>query len=138
MTADDTARTLMLLAEHRSRGEYVLHSARMVGDEDDHAIWRQSRDAWRMAATSTVITRLPEESAAFRQASQPPAPSEGWRRHYEAELRSVRAGLELLATFAETIEMTSLMERAERDSASGSSGADAEEHGASHVFAMGI
>jgi hypothetical protein len=138
MTAEDTARTLMLLAEHRSSGEYVLHSAKMVGDEDDHAIWRQSRDSWRMGASAAVLTRLPEESAAFRQACQPQIESAGWRREYEAELASVRAGLDLLARFAETLEMRSLMERAKRDSASGSSEADADRHSAGHVFAMGI
>jgi hypothetical protein len=107
MGPDETARTLSLLAEHRSGGEYVLHSARMVGDEEDHAIWRQSRRAWRTAAASAVSTRFPSEGTAFRQVCRAPTELDGWRRQYEAELRTVRAGLDLLGALAETTEMQS-------------------------------
>ena len=55
--ANEFARMLRLLDEHRSRGEYVLHSARMVGDEEDHAIWQQSRRAWAAAARAALAGR---------------------------------------------------------------------------------
>jgi len=103
--------TLRLLAEHRAGGEYVCHAARMVGDEEDHAIWRQSRYAWSAAASATVAARIPDEGERFRRACEPPKHSAGWKRQYESELSTVTAGLRLLTSYTEAIEMRSSTRR---------------------------
>ncbi len=89
------------LAEHRSAGEYVLQSARMVGDEDDHAIWRRSRASWRDEVAATMNRAFPggdrRADALIVQMSTQPA---GWKQVYEAEIRAVQAGLALVAALA--------------------------------------
>ncbi|HEY4897028.1 MAG TPA: hypothetical protein VII01_13160 [Solirubrobacteraceae bacterium] len=95
MTRTDQTRNRPLIEQHRSGGEYVLHSARMVGDEDDHAVWSQGCRVWRAAAATTVIECLPEQRAAFAEAAQHPRGLSGWKQQYEAEIRAVTAILEL-------------------------------------------
>jgi hypothetical protein len=111
MSFDDPARTRSLLAEHRSDGEYVLSSARLVGDEADHSIWRQSRRAWVAAATDALFTHFPAER--LDVGPREPAPGSGWKGQYEAELRTVREGLKLLQSLAERVETSSLAGHAE-------------------------
>ena len=95
-----------MLAEHRSDGEYLLHSARLVGDEDDHSIWRQSRRIWLAATADAVFAHFPAETVEL--GPREPAAGQGWKRQYEAELRTVRDGLRLLDTLDERIETSSL------------------------------
>ena len=52
--ANEIAGMLRVIDEHRSRGECILDSARMVGDEQDHAIWKQCRRAWAAAALTAL------------------------------------------------------------------------------------
>jgi len=113
MTPDDPAHTLLLLAEHRSSGEYVLHSARMVGDEDDHALWSQSCRVWRTAAAATIIAHFPANSDAFDRASRPPVELGDWKRQYQAEIRAVTALLELLGTLADAADRRAVESEAE-------------------------
>ena len=89
------------LAEHHSAGEYVLQSARMVGDEDDHAIWRRSRGAWRDSLAGTLSRAFPGERRADVLNVQMSTAPTGWKQLYEAEVRAVQAGLELLEELAE-------------------------------------
>ncbi len=112
MTLDDPAHTL-LLAEHRSNGEYVLHSARMVGDEDDHAVWSQSCRVWRTAAAATVIEHFPADSEAFDRASRHPIELGGWKQQYQAEIGAVTALLELLGTLADAADRRAVESEAE-------------------------
>lgn len=107
MSIDDPARMRSLLAEHRSDGEYVLSSARLVGDEEDHSIWRQSRRAWLAAAKDVLVAHFPSEHLALDLGEQA-RPATGWKRQYESELRTVREGLRLLDSLAEKVETTSL------------------------------
>jgi hypothetical protein len=95
MDPAELARMRESLAEHRSAGEYVLQSARMVGDEDDQAIWRRSRCAWRDAVTSMLSRTFPEAERSALDVRLTGAPS-GWKKLYEAELRTVVDGLALL------------------------------------------
>ena len=105
MLLDDPARTRTLLAEHRSDGEYVLHSARLVGDEDDHSIWRQSRRAWLAATADVLFAYFPGETVELG----PREPTGvDWKRQYEAELRTVRDGLRLLDTLSERVQTSGL------------------------------
>lgn len=103
MDSHDLARTLSLLDQYRAGGEYVLHSARMVGDEDDHAIWRQSRRVWSSEAVA-LVQKLSADAArdlalACRAAEGPG----NWKKQYVAELESVEAGLERLLEFDQRI-----------------------------------
>jgi hypothetical protein len=105
MDQPDTARMRHRLAEHCSRGEYVLHSARMVGDEDDYAVWRMSRLAWREDVAAALAGDFPEDAhVKFLSACASPAPSGGWKRVYEAELRTVNEGLSLLGDLADSLQ----------------------------------
>jgi hypothetical protein len=91
------------LEKQRSLGEYLLESARMVGDEDDYAVWKQSRLGW----SATVAAIL----AGLRSIRGPqhPAPDHSpdahlnWKQSYEAELRSVRSDLLLIAKAGEAV-----------------------------------
>lgn len=107
MSIDDPARTRSFLAEHRSDGEYVLSSARMVGDEEDHSIWRQSRRAWLAATTDVLFAHFPSERLAL-DPGEPAGQTTGWKGQYESELRTVREGLRLLDSLAEKVAATSL------------------------------
>jgi len=84
------------LAEHRSAGEYVLQTARMVGDEDDHAVWRRSRRAWHEAVIATLAREFPGTPLTAFNVRLGGAPT-GWKKLYEAEVRTVADGLALLA-----------------------------------------
>jgi hypothetical protein len=103
MSHEDPARTIPLLAEHRSSGEYVLQSARMVGDEDDHAIWSQSCRLWRARTAETIAEHFPLHRAALADASRQPQGLADWKQQYEAEMRSVRAVLSLLDSIANSV-----------------------------------
>ena len=112
MSFDDPARTRSLLAEHRSDGQYVLSSARMVGDEEDHSIWRQSRRAWITAATEVIVAHFPSEPLAL-EGLEPTPHASGWKGQYESELRTVREGLRLLDSLAERVTTSTLESRHE-------------------------
>jgi hypothetical protein len=101
-----------LLAEHRSDGEYVLSSARMVGDEEDHSIWRQSRRAWLASTADVLFAHFPSEHLEL-DAGEPAGHAAGWKGQYESELRTVREGLRLLDSLAERVATTSLERRHE-------------------------
>jgi hypothetical protein len=96
-----------LLAEHCSGGEYVLSSARLVGDEEDHSIWRQSQRAWVAAATDALFAHFPAEQ--LDVSLREPVLGSGWKGQYEAELRTVRDGLKLLESLSERIQTSSLV-----------------------------
>ncbi|HEX5224264.1 MAG TPA: hypothetical protein VFW29_03945 [Solirubrobacteraceae bacterium] len=96
MDQPEIARMRESLAEHRSAGEYVLQTARMVGDEDDHAVWRRSRCAWRDALTAALERAFPDAPRGALDVRLGGAPA-GWKKLYEAEIRTVADGLELLA-----------------------------------------
>jgi hypothetical protein len=106
MSPDDAARTRSLLAERRSDGEYVLHAARLVGDEDDHSIWCRTRRLWLAATADLLFAHFPAERLDL--GPREPEPGVGWKRQYEAELRSVREGMRLLAQLDQRIEISSL------------------------------
>jgi hypothetical protein len=89
------------LAEHHSAGEYVLQSARMVGDEDDHEIWRRSRCSWCEGLADTLSRAFPGERRADVLSVQMSQAPTGWKQLYEAEIRTVQAGLALLDALAE-------------------------------------
>jgi hypothetical protein len=104
MDQPDTARMRRRLAEHCSRGEYVLHAARMVGDEDDYAVWRMSRLAWREEVATVLVDGFPEDARVkFLTACASPEHGGGWKRVYEAELRTVNQGLALLSNLADSL-----------------------------------
>jgi hypothetical protein len=107
MSYEDPARTRSLLAEHRSDGEYVLSSARLVGDEEDHSIWRQARRAWLASTSDVLFAHFPSEHLDL-ETPKPASQSGGWKGQYEAELRTVRDGLKLLDALAERVETSSL------------------------------
>ena len=113
MKRDEPARMLSMLAELCSSGEYVLHAARMVGDEEDHAIWRQSLRNWRGEVAGLIDAHFPHEGSALRQLSLDTAGSAGWKQQYEGELRTVRATLELLAALSEAVSMSEVAEQPE-------------------------
>jgi hypothetical protein len=96
MDRDTAAWMRDALAEHHSAGEYVLQSARMVGDEDDHAIWRRSRCSWRDAVAAMLSRAFPGERRADALNVQLNTAPTGWKQLYEAEIAAVRAGLTLL------------------------------------------
>jgi hypothetical protein len=73
---DENAWLLRRLAEHRSLGESVLLSARMVGDEEDYAVWKYSRQSWAEA----VVTALAEQR---RHSGARPARDHEWLRQGE-------------------------------------------------------
>ena len=102
MPLDDSAGTRSLLAERRADGEYVLHAARLVGDEEDFAIWRQSRRAWLAATADVLFAHFPSERLEF--GPRQPEPGIDWKRQYEAELRTVRDGVKLLEQLNERIQ----------------------------------
>jgi hypothetical protein len=106
MDADETARTLRLLDEHRSRGEYVLLSARMVGDEDDHAVWSQTCQAWTVATVAALRSRPNLDGVDLIDAPRVPDAAPSWKHQYEAELRSVTEGLDTLTTVTEQVRAT--------------------------------
>jgi len=108
MHLDDPARTRSLLAERRSDGEYVLHSARLVGDEDDYSVWRQSRRAWLAATADSLFAHFP--AAELDLGPRETTAGTDWKRQYEVELRNVREGLRLIEALAERIETSSLGE----------------------------
>jgi hypothetical protein len=103
--ADEIARMLRLLDEHRSHGEYVLESARMVGDEEDHAIWRQSRKLWAAAAVAALERCA---VAVDLQSSRIPA-----------ELRCVDSDLRSIADASETMRRRVPVPRAGHHDAAG-------------------
>ncbi len=111
MPTEDPARTRSLLAERRSDGEYVLHSARLVGDEDDLSIWRQSRRAWLAATADVLFAHFPSEK--LELGPREPDRDSDWKRQYEAELRTVREGMRLLEQLDERIETSALVLHAE-------------------------
>jgi hypothetical protein len=106
MDQPDAAWMRNRLAEHCSRGEYVLHSARMVGDEDDYSIWRMSRLAWREEVAAELVEGFPAEGSLrfLTICASPTNSSGGWKRVYEAELRTVNDGLALLNELADTLQ----------------------------------
>jgi hypothetical protein len=91
------------LAEHHRAGEYVLQSARMVGDENDHAVWRRSRCAWRDALLATFNRLAPGEPRLDALNVRLDGPPSGWKKLYEAELRALQSGLDLLAELEEEL-----------------------------------
>ncbi len=111
MPPDDSSQRRSLLAERRSDGEYVLHSAKLVGDEDDHLIWRQARRAWLAATADVLFAHFPAEKLDF--GPREPEPGTDWKRQYEAELRTVREGMTLLDRLDERIETSALVGHAE-------------------------
>jgi hypothetical protein len=108
MPLDDPARTRSLLAEHRSDGEDVLHAARLVGDEDDYSIWRQSRRVWLAATADVLCSHFPTETLELDPVDPVNSAGADWKRQYDSELRTVREGLRLLDTLAERIQTSSL------------------------------
>jgi hypothetical protein len=102
---NDAARKRSTIAELRSGGEYVLHSARMVGDEDDHFIWRSSRRAWIDAGAMNLARAFAGDvSVKFDRACRTPVQSANWKRQYELELGSVNAALEMLARLEDELD----------------------------------
>ncbi len=102
-TTDKTAWMLRTLEKYHSLGEYVLHSARMVGDEEDHAIWKQSRYAWA-ASTVSVLAEPADIRALESLRTFSGTGAEGnWKHQYEAEVRSVSTDLELISKVHDNI-----------------------------------
>jgi hypothetical protein len=104
---DETAKIawmLRTLEKCHSLGECVLDAARMVGDEEDHAIWEQSRYAWASFTVSMLAEpadiRALESLRAFADAG-----TAGWKHQYEAEVRSVSTDLELISEVRESIRL---------------------------------
>jgi hypothetical protein len=93
-----------LLSTRRAAGEYVLQSARMVGDEDDYAIWQRGWETWRAA-----VARMLEEHFSDSPITRPdrraalPLGGEGWKCEYEADLQDVGATLQLLTKLSEQL-----------------------------------
>ncbi len=79
----------------------------MVGDEEDHSIWRQSRRAWLTATTEVLFAHFPRENLDL-DPLEPPWHLSGWKGQYESELRTVREGLRLLEALVEKIATTPL------------------------------
>jgi hypothetical protein len=104
MDEDVAARMKTALTEHHSHGEYLLQSARMVGDIDDYMIWRSGRNAWRDTAATVISDYSTEQAIEFRKVCHVPSDIESWRRQYELELRTLQEGLELLVAWRAAIE----------------------------------
>jgi hypothetical protein len=98
------ARMKTALTEHHSHGEYLLQSARMVGDLDDYMIWRSGRNAWRDTAATVISDYSTEQAMEFRKVCHVPSDIESWKRQYELELRTLQDGLELLLDWRAAIE----------------------------------
>jgi hypothetical protein len=101
---DDAARMTTALTEHHSHGEYLLESARMVGDIDDYVIWRSGRNAWRDTAATVISDYSTEQAMEFRKVCHVPSDIESWKRQYELELGTLQEGLELLLAWRAAIE----------------------------------
>jgi hypothetical protein len=104
MNPDELARMRSLIDRHLADGEYVIHSARMVGDDEDHAIWRQSRRKWCDDSLATVSRIAPESADELRLCCGVPAAEENWKQQYVAELKSVELALEHLVDVGERLE----------------------------------
>jgi hypothetical protein len=90
-----------LLEEHRANGEYLLHSARMVGDEEDHAIWRTGTRVWREEVAGSIALASSREKATSFRAASVAVPAGGWKPQYVAEVKIVKDAIALLAVLAD-------------------------------------
>src|ERR1700688_3853368 len=69
MTADEVAlEARTALADQVLVGEQVLQSARMVGDEQDAAVWQVNRHAWMGSAAAALQDVFPAALDEFRLA----------------------------------------------------------------------
>jgi hypothetical protein len=94
---DAAAEPRTALADQLLVGEQVLQSARMVGDEQDAAVWQVNRQAWIDSATAAVHAVFPESLEEFQLACH--ATTRGrWRAVFEAEARAIEAGLEMISS----------------------------------------
>jgi hypothetical protein len=102
MDAERAARTQLALSQQLARGEYLVHSARMVGDVDDYATWHAGRAAWRETVARMLAAQVSDEQAqAFCRLCVMASERESWKRRYEIELRALKAGLDLIEELRE-------------------------------------
>jgi hypothetical protein len=93
-----------VLDAHRNDGEYLLHSARMVGDEQDHAIWRAGARAWREEVAASIADAASADAAVqFRRAAIENVPPGSWKPQYVAEVKLVKDGIARLEAIAEDL-----------------------------------
>lgn len=83
------------LIEHLQRGEQLVGSASLVGDQDDFHIWRQKRNAWvRDAANALTTSHGDEHAEQLRAAARAAIPLSHWHAALDAEVEAARAAVE--------------------------------------------
>lgn len=82
--------------ETLERGERLLASASMVGDQDDFEAWREKRDAWVRGAATTLATCGGHDIETFRASASATRAAIHWHVALDAEIQAVRSALESL------------------------------------------
>ncbi len=81
----------------------MLQSARMVGDEEDYAVWQRGCETWRAAVALTLDEHFCDSAITLAQRRAVSPPGASWKREYEAELQDVAATLQLLTRLSEEL-----------------------------------
>jgi hypothetical protein len=103
MTAEEVAlEARTALADQVLVGEQVLQSARMVGDEQDAAVWQVNRHAWMGSAAAALQDVFPAALDEFRLACHATVRGR-WRTVFDAEVRAIEDGLELISSLLGTL-----------------------------------
>ena len=105
MERKDAACKRSAIAELRSGGEYLLHSAKMVGDEEDYFIWRSSCRAWIDSGSPKIAATFGEDAGAeFDRSCRARVQKADWKRQYEFELRTINAALGVLVRLEDELD----------------------------------
>jgi hypothetical protein len=76
--------------------ERLLASALMVGEIDEHRLWRASRDRWTAATVRALEGMVDEEAMRAFQRAMTPQPGEGTAEDLAVELEALRHGMAVL------------------------------------------
>ncbi len=82
-------------------GEQVLQSARLVGDEQDLAVWELNRQSWITTTAATLEDVMPHAVDDFRITCHGTVRGH-WRAVFAAEQRATEEGLRLISSLLGT------------------------------------
>jgi hypothetical protein len=103
---EDAAREAeIVLADQLLMGEQVLQTVRLVGDEQDVAVWQVNRQTWIDSTAATLSEAFPDSVDDFRIACHATVRGH-WRAVFEAEARAMEDGLRLIGSLLGTFGST--------------------------------
>ena len=92
----------IVLADQILTGEQVLQSVRMIGDQQDAAVWQVNRKTWIDRTAAALEEAFPQAVDDFRIACHATVRGH-WRTVFQAEVRALEEGLRLISSLLGTV-----------------------------------